>query len=92
MVITKCKDGFAYFGLESKYDIRKEIIEIFSCESYQPDKNCKSVANNKKEWIILGIIVLAFVILFVLYKCKYNMSTKSNKKNKKRLNVFDAIK
>ena len=92
VVITKCKDGFAYFGLESKYDIRKEIIEIFSCESYQPDKNCKSVANNKKEWIILGIIVLVFVILFVLYKCKYNMSTKSNKKNKKRLNIFDAIK
>ena len=90
IVITQCKDGFTNFGLEPKYDIRKEIIEIFSCESYQPEKNCKSLGNNKKLWLIFAILTSGFIIFFVVYKCKYNLSTKSIRKNKKKLNVFDT--
>ena len=92
VIISKCKDGFAHLGLEPKYYVVKEIIEIFSCESYQPNKNCKSISNKKTLWIILLLLVLAFLFFFVIYKCKYNLSTMFNKKNKKRLNVFDTIK
>ena len=88
-VITKCEGGFAYLCLQPKLDIRKEKIEVFSCESYQPEKkNCRN-NENKKIWILFGTLVLAFVFSFTIYKCKYNFSTKLNTKNKKRLNVFD---
>ena len=92
VVITKCKDGFVHFSLEPKADIRKEIIEVFSCESYQPDNKCKFVGDNKNAWIIFTIFVFAFVVFFLFYKCKYNLSRRFNRKNKKRLNVFDTIK
>ena len=92
IVINVCKDGIIYFGLEPKSDTRKEIIEIFSCESYQPDNNCKTVADNRIEWFGFFFAVFFFIITFVIYKCRYNLSTKTNKKNKKRLNVFDSIK
>ena len=91
-VIFKCKDGFTHLGLEPKYYVRKEVIEIFSCESYEPNKNCKSISQNRNLWILLLILVLAFLFCFVIYKCKYNLSTMFNKKNKKRLNVFDTVK
>ena len=90
VVINKCVNGFAHFCLEPKYDIRKEIIEIFSCESYQPDNNCKSVANNKIEWIIFATTTFAILVFFVFYKCKYNLSRRFNIRNKKRLNVFET--
>ena len=92
VVITKCMNGFAHFCLEPKSDIKKEIIEIFSCESYQPDNNCKSVANNKKEWIFFAVVTFGFLVFFSFYKCKYNLSRKFNRRNKKRLNVFDSNK
>ena len=91
-VIFKCQDGHTHLGLEPKYYIRKEVIEIFSCESYEPNKNCKSISNNRIQWILLLILVLVFLFFFVIYKCKYNLSTMFKKKNKKRLNVFDTVK
>jgi len=92
VVITKCKDGFVHFSMEPKADIRKEIIELFSCESYQPDNKCKFIGNNKKEWIFFSIVSFGFVVFFVFYKCKYNLLRRFSKKNRKRLNVFDTIK
>ena len=93
-VITGCRNGFTYLGLNPKLDVRKQKIEIFSCEIYQSNvqKNCKSITDNKDKWIIFIILVLLFIFGFTIYKCKYGFSTKLNKKHKKRLNVFDTVK
>ena len=93
-VIKGCRDGFTYLGLSPKLDVRKQKIEIFSCEIYQSNvqKNCKSITDNKDKWICFGIILLLFIFGFTIYKCKFSFSTKLNKKHKKRLNVFDTLK
>lgn len=93
-VIKGCHNGYAFLGLSPKLDTRKEIIEIFSCESYNSvsQKDCKSIRDNKKLWILFGVLVVLFIFGFTIYKCIYSFSTKLNKKHKKRLNVFDTVK
>ena len=93
-VIKGCHDGYAFLGLSPKLDVRKEKIEIFSCESYNSvsKKDCKSIRDNKKLWILFGVVVVLFIFGFTIYKCIYSFTMKLNKKHKKRLNVFDTVK
>ena len=92
IVISKCKQGVAYFSLEPKFDVKKEIIEIFSCVSYQPDSDCKFINSNKTLWIIFASITFCFVLFLIIYKCRYNTFSRLDKKNKKRLNFYDKVK
>ena len=93
-VIKGCHNGYAFLGLSPKLDVKKQKIEIFSCESYNSvsQKDCKSIRDNKKLWILFGVVVVLFIFGFTIYKCIYSFSTKLNKKHKKRLNVFDTVK
>ena len=81
-----------YLGIQPNNTLEKEKIEIFSCESYSPNKNCQLIDKNKNKWILFFFLLFGFTLLFIIYKCKSKLSSDLNIKNKKRLNVFDKVK
>ena len=85
-------NGRIYLGLEPKHSVQKQKIEIFTCESYSPDKNCKFVGNRKDLWYLFFLLLFVFSLIFIIYKCKLSLSTNNISKRNKRLNVFDNIK
>ena len=93
IVITNEKsNGRIYVGLQPNNTVEKQRIEIFSCQSYYPDNNCKLIGNNGNRWMLFVFLLFGFILLFLIYKCKSKLSSDINIKNKKRLNVFDKIK
>lgn len=85
-------NGIIYLGLQPNNTLQKQKIEIFSCESYSPNIDCKYIDNNKNKWITFFFLLFIFILLFVIYRCKSKLSYDLNTKNKKRLNVFDKVK
>ena len=92
IVLSNSPNGILYLGIEPKITIQKQVIEIFSCESYMPSNNCKFTGDFKNQWIIFFGIVFIFTLFIMIYKCKRSNSSGLNKDDKKRLNVFDNVK
>ena len=100
IMITNIKDDIAvifnefqnetiYLGIEPLNTVQKQTIEIFNCESFNPDKNCKLVGDYRQQWYLFIAIIFLFSLFLVIYKCKREFNSDSEFKNKKRLNVFD---
>ena len=85
-------NGIIYLGLEPKNSVQKQKLEIFTCESFAPNKGCKFVGSSKNEWFIMLFIFFGFILLFIIYKCRVKLSINLDSKDIKRLNVFDNIK
>ena len=85
IIITDLKSNKLYLGIESKYEIKKQIIEIFSCESYYSSKkykNCKFVESHRFSWYFLFLLIAIFIIgMIVYYFVHLN--------NKNLINIFD---
>ena len=87
VVIEDIKSDKIYLGIESKNEIKKQIIEIFSCESYLSKKqyqNCKFVDDLRLLWYLLFLFIVTFIIGAIVYYCKPTRSI-----NKSQLNIFD---
>ena len=84
--------GIVYLGLEPINSVIKQEIEIFTCESFAPNTKCKFVGDYKNDWLLFFFLFFGFALLFVIYKCRVNLSSDLNSKNIKRLNVFDNVK
>ena len=87
VVIEDIKSDKIYLGLESKNEMKKQIIEIFSCESYYSKKqyhNCKFVDDHRLLWYLLFLFIATFIIGSIVYYCKPTRSI-----NKSQLNIFD---
>lgn len=70
IVISDLKSDKIYLGIESKYEIKKQIIEIFSCESYYSNnqyKNCKFVESHRFLWYGLILLIVIFIIGIIVY-------------------------
>ena len=89
IIFNEFKNETIYLGIESLNTLQKQTIEIFNCESFNPDKNCKFVGDYKHQWYIFLAIIFLFSLFLVIYKCKKEFNSDSEFKNKKRLNVFD---
>ncbi len=76
-----------YLSIESKRDIKKQIIEIFSCEIYlskKQYKNCKFVESPRFLFFIFFILIGCFAIgLIVYYFAQFS------DKNKMNMNIFE---
>lgn len=86
VVIEDIKSDKIYLGIESKNEVKKQIIEIFSCESYFSKKQyekCKFVDDQRLLWYLLILFVSTFIIGFTVYYCKPTHSI-----NKRQLNIF----
>ena len=73
--------------LTSRSEMKKQIIEIFSCESYYSKKqyqNCKFVDEHRLLWYLLTLFIATFIIGSIVYYCKPTRSIK-----KSQLNIFD---
>ena len=85
IVITDLTSNKLYLGIESKYEIKKQVIEIFSCEIYYSSKkykNCKFVENHRFSWYFLFLLIVIFIIgMIVYYFVHLN--------NKNQINIFD---
>jgi hypothetical protein len=91
-IVVIFKDGSyntIYLGIEPLNTIQKQQIEIFNCESFNPDKFCKKVGDYRQQWYLFFAIIFVFSLFLVIYKCKREFNSDSEFKNKKRLNVFD---
>lgn len=87
IVIEDIKNDKIYLGIESKNEMKKQIIEIFSCESYYSKKQyfkCKFVDDQRLLWYLLILFIAAFIIGSIVY---YSKPTRSI--NKSQLNIFD---
>lgn len=85
IVISDLKKDKIYLGIESKNDIQKQVIEIFSCESYYNEKqykNCKFVESHRFLWYGFFLLLACFLIGLIVY----NFGGQSNYKNK--INIF----
>ena len=85
-------NGSVYLGLEPKSSVQKQIIEIFTCESFAPNEKCKFVGSSKDEWFLMFFVLFGFILLFIIYKCRVKLSSDLSSKDIKRLNVFDTVK
>jgi hypothetical protein len=85
-------DISGYLGIEPINGVGKQIIEIFTCESYYPHNNCKFIYNNTNNWYIFFAVLFGFGLLIIIYRCKMKFSSDFNLKEKKILNVFDHVK
>lgn len=87
VVITDLKENKnIYLGIESKNEVPKQIIEIFSCEIYYSNKKyqkCKFVDDHKYLWYAFLLFTAIFVIGHAVYFCKPTHSI-----SKKQLNVY----
>ena len=84
IIISELKKDKIYLGIESKDDIKKQIFEIFSCESYYSKKqykNCKFVESHKYLWYLLILIVAIFIIGLAVYYLGHS--------NKNKMNIFE---
>ena len=88
IIITDIKGNkIIYLGIESINEIQKQIIEIFSCESYYSEKQyqkCKFVDDHRLLWYALILFIAIFIIGFIIYYCKPSHPIK-----KSQLNIFD---
>ena len=76
-----------YLSIESKIEIKKQVIEIFSCESYlskKQYKNCKFVESPRFLFYILFLLIACFVIGLIVYNF-----AQFNDKNKMNMNIFE---
>lgn len=89
VIFNEHKDDTIYLGIEPINTLQKQIFEIFSCESFNPNLNCKFVGDYRHQWYLLFAIIFIFCLFLVIYKCKKEFNSDSDFKNKKRLNVFD---
>ena len=84
ITITDLKSSKLYLGIESKYEMKKQIIEIFSCETYissKQYKNCKFVGSHRFSWYFLFLIIVIFIIgIIVHYFVHLN--------NKNQINIY----
>ena len=87
IVITDIKENKnIYLGIESKNEVPKQVIEIFSCESYYSNKqyqNCKFVDDHRYLWYAFIFLTAIFVIGHTIYFYKPTHSI-----NKNQLNVY----
>ena len=87
VVITDIKENkYIYLGIESKNEVPKQIIEIFSCEIYYSNKqyhNCQFVDDHRYLWYSFILFTAIFVIGHTVYFYKPTHSI-----NKKQLNVY----
>jgi hypothetical protein len=86
VVIEDIKSDKIYLGIESKNEMKKQIIEIFSCESYYSNKqyqNCKFVDDHRYLWYAFIFLTAIFVIGHTIYFYKPTHSI-----NKNQLNVY----
>ena len=81
-----------YLGIESINSVGKQIIEIFTCESYDPLNNCKFIYDYTDIWYIFFSVFFGFILLIIIYKCKIKFCSDLKSKEKKRINVFDHVK
>jgi hypothetical protein len=89
VIFNEYKNETIYLGIEPLKTVQKQTIEIFNCESFNPDKNCKVVGDYRQQWYIFLAIIFVFNLFLVIYKCKREFKSDSEFKNIKRLNVFD---
>ena len=74
-----------YLGLESKNEVKKQIIEVFSCEIYYSKKqykNCKFVENNRFLWYAFFLLVAIFIIGLAVYYFGHS-------NDKAQINIFE---
>ena len=84
IIISELKKDKIYLGIESKNEVKKQIFEIFSCESYYSKKqykNCKFVESHKYLWYLLILIVAIFIIGLAVYYLGHS--------NKNQINIFE---
>ena len=86
IVITDLKEkDRIYLGIESKNDVKKQIFEIFSCESYYSKsqyKNCKFIENHRFLWYGLFLLIGIFIIGIAVYYLSRSIL-------KARINIFE---
>ena len=92
IVIPNGPNGTIYLGIEPKKTLQKQVIEIFTCESYKPDNNCQFIGDYRNQWFIFFGMVFTFNLFIIIYKFKRSNYSELNKNDKKRLNVFDKVK
>jgi hypothetical protein len=76
-----------YLSIESKIEIKKQMIEIFSCESYLSKKQynkCKFVGSPRFLFYLLFLLIACFVIGLIVYTF-----AQFNDKNKMNMNIFE---
>ena len=84
IVISDINREKIYLGIESKNEVKKQIIEIFSCETYYSKdqyKNCKFVENNRLLWYAFILFVAIFIIGLAVYYFGHS-------NDKTRINIF----
>ena len=86
IVITDLKQNDRiYLGIESKNDVKKQIFEIFSCESYysmDQYKNCKFVDSHRFLWYGLFLLIAIFIIGLAVYYLSHSIL-------KTKINIFE---
>ena len=91
IIISGIKNG-VYLGMESINQINKQIFEIFTCENYNPNKNCQLINNYTKTWYLFFVLFFVCCLFIVIYNCKKKFNLDLDTKEQKRLNVFDNVK
>ena len=84
IVISDINREKIYLGIESKNEVKKQIIEIFSCETYYSKdqyKNCKFVEDNRLLWYAFILLVAIFIIGLAVYYFGHS-------NDKTRINIF----
>ena len=84
IIISGLQKDKIYLGIESKNEVKKQIIEIFSCESYYSKKqykNCKFVESHKYLWYGFIFLVAIFIIGLTVYYFGHS--------NKSQINIFE---
>ena len=91
VISNELLNGLIYLGIEPINSLQKQKIEIFSCESYLPNKNCKFIGNSQAQWLSFFFLFFVFSLFFIIYKCKQKVSSNYGSRSSKRLNVFDNV-
>ena len=91
IIISDIENG-VYLGIESINSIDKQIFEIFTCENYNPNKNCQLIGSYTNTWYIFFASLFVWCLFILIYRCKKKINPDLVTKETKRLNVFDNVK
>ena len=74
-----------YLGIESKNDVKKQIFEIFACQTYYSKdqyNNCKFVEDHRYLWYGLFLLIAIFLIGLAVYYLSHSIL-------KTKINIFE---
>ena len=84
IIFSDLQNDKIYLGIESKNEVRKQIIEFFSCEIYYSKnqyKNCKFIESHRFLWYGFFLLTVSFIIGLAVYFLGHS--------SKNQINIFD---